>query len=304
MMNLDFYNHLQKYFTSDQLKLKEPMKKHTTFEIGGVADYFIIPTTIEQVIKSIQLSKEYDIPYFILGKGSNLLVSDEGYRGMVIQLYKNFSSIKAEGTFIRAQSGSSLSLIADEALGCNLTGFEFAAGIPGTLGGAVTMNAGAYGGEMKDILAEVTAMDQEGNVIVIPKEELDLGYRTSVIQRKGYIVLEAVVELTLGDKIQIEDKMSELSQARQSKQPLEYASAGSTFKRPEGHFAGKLIMDSGLRGYKVGGAQISDKHCGFVINNGNATAADVIALMNDVSSKVNEKFGVTLEPEVRLLGKF
>lgn len=284
--------------------LQEPMSRHTTFRIGGPADVFLIPESMEDMGEGIRICREENLPYFILGNGSNLLVSDQGYRGVVIQTYKNMAKIQVEGTSIRAQSGASLSAVAAAAREASLEGFEFAAGIPGTLGGAVVMNAGAYGGEMKDVLKEATVLTKEGEIKRIPLEELELGYRTSVVKTAGYIVLEAVISLEKGDQEAIRGRMQELAKKRISKQPLEYPSAGSTFKRPEGYFAGKLIMDAGLRGYQVGGAQVSEKHCGFVINAGNATAQDVCTLMQDVQQKVMEKFGVKLEPEVRFLGDF
>lgn len=283
--------------------MEEAMSSHTTFRIGGPADYFLIPKTVEEVKKILEICKEESLPYFILGNGSNLLVSDKGYRGVILQLFRNMSEIRVEGNRIYAQAGALLSGIAATARNASLTGFEFAGGIPGTLGGAVVMNAGAYGGEMKDVLKEVTVLTKEGEVLTLPVEKLELGYRTSIISKAGYIVLEAVIELMPGELEAIKERMRELTEQRTSKQPLEYPSAGSTFKRPEGYFAGKLIMDSGLRGYQVGGAQVSEKHCGFVINAGNATAADVCQLMKNVSDIVEEKYGVVLEPEVKFLGE-
>lgn len=280
------------------------MDRHTTFRIGGPADYFLIPETPEEIKQILNICRDENIPYFILGNGSNLLVSDAGYRGAIIQVFRNMSGITTEGTKIRASAGALLSAIAAEARNASLTGFEFAGGIPGTLGGAVVMNAGAYGGEMKDVLEEVTVLDGDGNIRTLKAEELELGYRTSAVKKNDYLVLEAVISLKEGDPEAIRARMRELSEQRTSKQPLEYPSAGSTFKRPEGYFAGKLIMDCGLRGYRVGGAEVSQKHCGFVINAGGATAADVRALMQDVTEKVQEKFGVTLEPEVKFLGDF
>ena len=280
------------------------MNRHTSFRIGGPADYFLLPSTAEEVKKILEICKEKELPYFILGNGSNLLVSDEGYCGVIIQLYRNYGGITVEGTDIRAGAGALLSQIASAAKNASLTGFEFAGGIPGTLGGAVVMNAGAYGGEMKDVLKEVTVMTEQGEIMTIPAEKLEMGYRTSLVKKAGYLVLEAVISLKAGDVEEIKAIMKDLTEKRVSKQPLEYPSAGSTFKRPEGYFAGKLIMDAGLRGYQVGGAQVSEKHCGFVINKGNATAADVCGLMKDVQEKVQEQFGVTLEPEVKFLGEF
>ena len=248
--------------------------------------------------------QEEKLPYFILGNGSNLLVSDKGYRGAVIQLWKNVSDIQVEGCLIQAKAGASLAKIAAQALEAGLTGMEFAAGIPGTLGGAVVMNAGAYGGEMKDILKEALVMDGEGRIFTLTKEELKLGYRTSIVKEKGYIVLAAVLELQPGDREEIRKLMEDLKQRRGEKQPLDMPSAGSTFKRPEGYFAGKLIMDAGLRGFSVGGAQVSEKHCGFVVNTGGASASDVLALIREVQKRVREKFGVELETEVKFLGEF
>lgn len=282
----------------------ELMSRHTTFHIGGPADYFLIPESYEQIRDILKFCRERELPYFILGNGSNLLVSDEGYRGVIIQLFRNMGEITVEGTKIRAQAGALLSGIAAAAKNAALTGFEFAGGIPGTLGGAVVMNAGAYGGEMKDVLECVTVLTGDGEILTIPAGELAMGYRTSIVKTAGYLVLEAVISLEEGDAEAIKERMKELTQMRTSKQPLEYPSAGSTFKRPEGYFAGKLIMDSGLRGYRVGGAQVSEKHCGFVINTGDATAKDVRQLMADVRNIVHEKFGVTLEPEVKFLGEF
>ena len=288
----------------EKVRISEPMNRHTTFRIGGPADYFLLPSTAEEVKKILEICKEKELPYFILGNGSNLLVSDEGYCGVIIQLYRNYGGITVEGTNIRAGAGALLSQIASAAKNASLTGFEFAGGIPGTLGGAVVMNAGAYGGEMKDVLKEVTVMTEQGEIMTIPAEKLEMGYRTSLVRKAGYLVLEAVISLKAGDVEEIKAIMKDLTEKRVSKQPLEYPSAGSTFKRPEGYFAGKLIMDAGLRGYQVGGAQVSEKHCGFVINKGNATAADVCELMKDVQEKVQEQFGVTLEPEVKFLGEF
>lgn len=289
---------------NEKVRINEPMNRHTTFRIGGPADYFLLPSSSEEVKGIMEICKEESLQYFILGNGSNLLVSDEGYRGVIIQLYRNYGGLTVEGTEIRAGAGVLLSQIAAAARNESLTGFEFAGGIPGTLGGAVVMNAGAYGGELKDVLKEAVVMDREGNIFTVPVEKLAMGYRTSLVKTAGYLVLEVVISLKKGSQEEIRDTMKDLADRRISKQPLEYPSAGSTFKRPEGYFAGKLIMDAGLRGYQVGGAQVSEKHCGFVINKGNATAADVCRLMADVQAKVQEQFGVTLEPEVKFLGDF
>ena len=295
-----FWNLLGK----DRVLVDEPMKRHTTFRIGGPADFFLLPSTVDEVRGILEICREEELPYFILGNGSNLLVSDKGYRGVIIQLYRNFSNISVEGNEICASSGALLSQIAAAARNASLTGFEFAGGIPGTLGGAVFMNAGAYGGELKDVLKEAVVMTEQGEILTLPVEKLEMGYRTSRIKKAGYLVLEARLVLEQGDMDKIRDITKDLTEKRVSKQPLEYPSAGSTFKRPEGYFAGKLIMDAGLRGYQVGGAQVSEKHCGFVINKGDATAADICQLMRDVSDKVQAQFGVVLEPEVKMIGEF
>lgn len=289
---------------SDNVRLHEPMKKHTTFRIGGPADYYLCPHSTEELQKILQICRENKLEFFILGNGSNLLVSDKGYRGVVIQLWKNFSDIETEDNTITVKAGALLSKVAAEALEESLTGMEFASGIPGTMGGAVMMNAGAYGGEMKDIIREVTVLTREGELLTLSKEEMNFGYRTSVVKEKGYVVISAVLQLRRGDREEIRKVMDELKERRVTKQPLDMPSAGSTFKRPEGYFAGKLIMDAGLRGFSVGGAQISEKHCGFVVNKGDATAADVLGLIGEVQKRVQEKFGVALEPEVKFLGEF
>lgn len=303
-MAQNFYKELAGVLPESRIKTDEPMKQHTTFRTGGPADYFVMPETKEELQETVSLLKRTREPYYIVGNGSNLLISDRGYRGTVIQIYKEMSKITVNGNVIRAQAGALLSRIAGKALESGLTGFEFAAGIPGTLGGACVMNAGAYGGEMKDVLSEVLVLTPEGEFVTLSSEELKFGYRTSVIAKKGYIVLEASVILSKGAEKEIRERMEELRKKRVSKQPLEYPSAGSTFKRPEGYFAGKLIEDAGLRGFRVGGAQVSEKHCGFVINRGDATSAEILELMRQVSAHVEKKFGVALEPEVKRLGEF
>lgn len=303
-MNLVFYNRLMDIIEENRILVEEPMKNHTTFRVGGIADYFVVPKTKEEVKKIVALCREQAMPYYVLGNGSNLLVGDKGYRGVIIQIYKEMNNIQIEGDKIIVQAGALLSRIGSAALEAELSGFEFAAGIPGTMGGAVVMNAGAYGGEMKDVLESVIVLTPEGELLTLSNKELELGYRTSVVAKKNYIVLEATIALQKGEKHAIKARMDELRIQRTTKQPLEYPSAGSTFKRPEGYFAGKLIQDAGLRGFQVGGAQVSEKHCGFVINKENATAADVLELMRQVSAIVKEKFGVELEPEVKRLGEF
>ena len=291
-------------FGNNRVLFDEPMSQHTTFRIGGPADVFVMPENYEQIREVLRLCKEEKLPFFVLGNGSNLLVSDSGYRGVIIQMDRNMEEICLDGEEIHACAGALLSSVAVAARNASLTGFEFAGGIPGTIGGAAVMNAGAYGGELKDVLKEVTVMTREGEILTIPAEKMEMGYRTSIIKTAGYLVLEAVISLKKGDEEKIRAVMKELSERRTEKQPLDYPSAGSTFKRPEGYFAGKLIMDSGLRGYRAGGAQVSEKHCGFVINAGGATAEDVRSLMDHVIRVVREKYGVTLEPEVKFLGDF
>lgn len=304
MIKMNVKEEFEQILGTENVRIDEPMSRHTTFRIGGNADYFLIPHGVEELKEVLALCKRESLPYFILGNGSNLLVSDKGYQGVVIQIFKNWNEISIEGNEITAKAGALLSGIARQAMEAELAGFEFAGGIPGTLGGAVVMNAGAYGGEMKDVLVETTVLTKEGEVLTIPVEKLELGYRTSLVKTRNYMVLEAKIRLEKGNAETIRGIMRELTEKRTSKQPLDFPSAGSTFKRPEGHFAGKLIMDAGLRGYRVGGAQVSEKHCGFVINVGDATAADVRQLMEDVQEKVQEQFGVTLEPEVKFLGEF
>lgn len=304
-MKEDLFNQFCSVLGSDNAERNEPMSKHTTFRVGGPADYYLSPHSTEELKKICRICEENELPYFVIGNGSNLLVSDEGYRGAVIQIYRNMSEIEVEdNTKIRAKAGALLAFVAKTALNHRLTGMEFASGIPGTIGGAVVMNAGAYGGEMKDILEEVTVLTGDGEVKVLSASELELGYRTSIVKKEGYLVLEAVLCLAEGEPAQIQKRMNELKEQRVSKQPLEFPSAGSTFKRPEGYFAGKLIMDAGLAGYQIGGAQVSAKHCGFLINAGNATARDVYRLIRFVQKTVWDKFQVELETEVKMLGRF
>lgn len=302
-MNQNFYDKLNNVIAKDSILIDEPMSRHTTFRVGGPADFFVTPKAKEEVRDVICICKEAGMPYYIIGNGSNLLVSDAGYRGVVVQIYKEMNEVKVEGDLVKAQAGALLSGIAAKALGAELSGFlNLLLEFRGTIGGACVMNAGAYGGEMKDVLESVTVLTGEGKIIELGRNELELGYRTSVIAKKGYIVLGAVLKLERGDGEKIKTYMDELKEKRVTKQPLEYPSAGSTFKRPEGYFAGKLIEDAGLRGFQVGGAQVSEKHCGFVINRDHATAADIMELMRQVQIRVKENSGVDLEPEVKRLG--
>ena len=300
-----FYQKLLRIMPENQVKLKESMDKHTTLHIGGSADYFVTPAGTEEIIEVIRLCNKEGMPFYVMGNGSNLLVSDDGYRGLIMKIAEDYSQewIKEDGTVI-AQAGILLSKLANRIAKHSLTGFEFASGIPGTLGGAVTMNAGAYGGEIKQNLISVKVVDTDGNVLTLRKDELELGYRTSILQKKGYILLEATMKFEHGNQEEIFARMQDLNRQRREKQPLEQFSAGSTFKRPEGYFAGKLISDAGLKGYQIGGAAVSDKHCGFLINKENATAKDFVTLIQEVIRIVHEKYGVTLEPEVRFLGDF
>lgn len=300
---MDLYRELAAVSGEENVLRDEPMSRHTTFRIGGPADYFVTPKDKEEIKKIIKFCREEQVPFYVIGNGSNLLVGDRGYRGVIIQIFKKMSKIEVAGERITAQAGALLSKLAAAALDASLTGVEFASGIPGTLGGALRMNAGAYGGEMKQVVLSADVLTPEGDFITLAVDELEMGYRTSIIAKNDYVVIDAVLQLKKGDKEEIQAQMADLREKRVSKQPLEYGSAGSTFKRPEGYFAGKLIDDAGLRGFRVGDAQVSEKHCGFVINRGNATAAEVLELMRIVEERVEEKFGVRLQPEVRCIGE-
>ncbi len=295
---------LKQLLEEEDVVLGEEMKYHTTFRVGGPAHFFVTPKTEEQLQSVLKLCKETDTPWFILGRGSNLLVSDRGFDGVVIHMQKHWNHYHTEENRIFAQAGAMMSAVSQEALRNGLTGFEFASGIPGTIGGGLRMNAGAYGGEMKQVVLSAKVMDSNGTVLELSKDELELGYRTSTIGRNGYIALSCVIGLQPGDPDCIRSTMEEMNAKRRQKQPLEYGSAGSTFKRPDGYFAGKLIQDAGLKGFSIGDAQVSEKHAGFVINRGNAKAADIMKLCKEVSRRVHEQFGVNLEMEVRRLGKF
>ncbi len=301
---MDFYKELCAAAGEENILLDEPMSRHTTFRIGGPADYFVTPSGAEEIRAVTELCRNRKVPYYITGNGSNLLVGDGGYRGVVIQVFKRMNEIRIEGERIYVQAGALLSKTAAAACEASLAGMEFASGIPGTIGGALRMNAGAYGGEMKEIVERAEVLTAEGETLTLSVEELGMGYRTSVIAKNDYVALAAVLKLHKGSREEIRGRMEELKRKRVEKQPLEYGSAGSTFKRPEGYFAGKLIEDAGLRGYRVGDAQVSEKHCGFVINRGSATAAEVTKLMNDVMERVRENSGVQLEPEVKRIGEF
>lgn len=298
------YDYIKTVIPRERIIFHEPMSKHTTFRVGGEAECFITIQSEEELGKLIPYLNQIEQDYFILGNGSNLLVGDKGYRGIVIKLGEGMNRITVEGDHIYVQAGALLSRTAAVARDAELSGMEFAAGIPGSIGGGVVMNAGAYDGEMKQITESVKVMDQEGRILVLDNDTMEFGYRTSIIKNRPFIVLEVVLRMRPGKKDDIQAKMDELMAKRRSRQPLNYPSAGSTFKRPEGYFAGKLIMDAGMRGYRIGDAQVSDKHCGFIVNIGNASAADVREVIEEVQEKVKERFHVRLEPEVIFLGDF
>ena len=280
----------------------ENMANHTTFKCGGNASLYIAPNSTDELVKVLEVLRNEDYPYMVIGNGSNLLVKDTGYDGAIVEVDKKISEIDVRGEEIIVEAGAKLSKVATIAMENDLAGFEFAHGIPGNMGGAVVMNAGAYGGEMKDVLKWVKVVDQNGEIKTLENEELELGYRTSRVMKEKMIVLEACIKLELGVMGDIAEVMALLMSKRKASQPLEYPSAGSTFKRPEGYFAGKLVQDAGMKGYRVGDAMVSDKHSGFVINCGNATATEVIQVIKDVQAKVKDDFGVDLEPEVRIIG--
>lgn len=298
-----FFIQLKECAGKSEIRLNESMDKHTTFRVGGEADIFINVADASDASAIIKCLSITGNEYYILGRGSNILVGDKGYRGTILCL-NEMDKIEVDGETIKAGAGVSLAKLASAAKNESLTGLEFASGIPGSLGGAVFMNAGAYGGEMAQVIVSVDVMDENGNIFSMSNEELHFGYRDSILKHQKLICLGATMRLQKGDEARIADRMKELAIARKEKQPLEYPSAGSTFKRPEGYFAGKLIMDAGLSGYTIGGAQVSRKHCGFIINAGNATAADIKDLIDETREKVKERFGVTLEPEVCFLGDF
>ena len=287
----------------ENVKTNEPMKNHTSFKIGGPADFFVTPCSVYSLCEVIKLCNNEKLPIFIMGNGTNLLVSDKGIRGVVVKIYDNLSDFHVKEDCIEAYGGILLSKLSDIALENGLTGFEFASGIPGTLGGAVAMNAGAYGGEMKDVVVETEYIDKEGNIKIVRGEEHQFGYRTSFIQKQSGIAVKSLIKLKKGDKSSIKALIDDLTARRRDKQPLEMPSAGSVFKRPEGYFAGKLIEDCGLRGYSIGDAQVSEKHCGFIVNKGNATAKDILDLIRHIQKTVKDKFSVDLQTEVRIVGE-
>ena len=303
-MKPDTTEELKSVTAAGNIKTFEDMGKHTTFRAGGRANVFVTPQSTREAADIVRLLLAQKCEYTVIGNGSNLLVSDKGYEGCIVCMGSPVGNINVSGNVITAGAGALLSKVANAAYESGLTGLEFASGIPGTLGGAVVMNAGAYGGEMKDVIESVTLLDAAtGETVIFTGEEMRFGYRTSVVKNHPFIVLEAKIRLDAGSKADIKEMMDELARRRKEKQPLEFASAGSTFKRPEGYFAGKLIEDAGLKGCSVGGAKVSEKHSGFVINSGGATASDIIELIKKIRLTVNEKFGVMLEPEVVILGE-
>ncbi len=305
---MDFEIKLNDIFGKDNVRLQESMAEHTSFRIGGPADYYVTPQDPESLAQGIALCVEENVPYYIVGNGTNLLIADRGFRGVIFQILRTMDSItcrEEDGVLLLfAQAGALLSRAARTVAEKGYAGFEFAAGIPGTIGGAVMMNAGAYGGEIGDHLLYVDVLDEKGQTLRLTLPELAFGYRRSIVMDKGYIVLDVCMSFEKGDPDAVMQRVEELSGKRKSSQPLDYPSAGSTFKRPEGYFAGKLIQDCGLKGLTVGGAQVSEKHAGFVINIGGATAADVRELIRQVQERVKDQFGVLLEPEIRMIGEF
>ena len=299
-----FFDYLKTLIPEDRILRNELMSKHTTFRVGGPADFFITPRDTEELSALIRYLNLVEREYMIVGNGSNLLVGDHGYRGVIVHLGENFKKVEVNGDTITAGGSALLSAVAEAAYREGLTGFEFAAGIPGTVGGAMVMNAGAYGSEMGDVVVSVDLLTPDGEIVTRSVSEMEFAYRKSILQRDRSTVIGAVFSLKKGDQTEIRSRMNELMEMRRSKQPLNFPSAGSTFKRPEGFFAGKLIMDAGLGGYMIGGARVSEKHCGFVVNAGNATAADILDLIREVQEKVQVRFGVRLEPEVRIVGEF
>ena len=298
------YDYIKTIIPRERILFHEPMSKYTTFRVGGEAECILVVQNEDELARLIPYLNQIEQEYFILGNGSNLLVGDKGYRGMVVKFGEEMEQIQVEGTRVTVKAGAFLSKVAMTAKQHSLTGLEFAAGIPGSIGGGIVMNAGAYEGEMKQVVESVRVMDRDGQILTLDNDTMEFGYRTSIIKNRPFIVVEVVLQLAEGDQEKIAAKMEELAVLRRSKQPLEYASAGSTFKRPEGYYAGKLIMDAGMRGYRIGGAQVSDKHCGFIVNTGKATAADIKEVIEEVQERVKERFHVMLEPEIVFLGDF
>ncbi len=286
------------------MKLQEDMKKHTTFRIGGPAEVFVDVVSVSVLTELVAYFSKVSQEYYVVGKGSNLLVGDKGYEGVILHVGNQMSAIERNGNLVTVEAGAGLPQVANFAISEGLSGLEFAAGIPGSMGGAIVMNAGAYGSEMKNVVKSVTVLNAQGEEMELDNETMEFGYRTSIIKNRPFLVTKVVLELKEGDSKASREEADSYLASRKEKQPLEFPSAGSTFKRPEGYFAGKLIMDAGLRGFRIGDAQISEKHCGFVVNIGNATAEDVREVMDEATRRVKEHFSVELEPEVIFLGDF
>ncbi len=302
MQEIDIYGKLIAIYPQSAISKNVSMEEYTSMRVGGKADFMVQPDSIEDIQKGVSYLTSLNIPFLVMGNGSNLIFSDSGYRGVIIKIGSGFSKVEVNDTIITAEAGASLAYVANVALDNSLSGMEFASGIPGTIGGAACMNAGAYDGEMKQVIVETLCIDNHGNYITLRDEEHNFSYRHSRIQDEKLICLKVKLQLKKGEKNEIQAKMNELNARRREKQPLTFPSAGSIFKRPPDAFAGKLIDDCGLRGYKIGGAQISDKHCGFIINTGNATTADVVSLIKHVQNTVYKKFGKQLELEVKIIG--
>jgi UDP-N-acetylmuramate dehydrogenase len=294
---------IEKIAGQENVKLDEPMKNHTSFKVGGPADILVTPVSVSQLSQILKLCKNKSVPVFVMGNGTNLIVRDKGIRGVVVKIFDNLNQFTVKDDIITAYAGILLSRVSTIAYENGLTGLEFACGIPGTLGGAVAMNAGAYGGEMKDVVVETEYMDKDGEIRVVRDDGHQFGYRTSFIQKNSGIVIKTSMKLKKGNKEEIKALMDDLTQRRQEKQPLEMPSAGSIFKRPEGYFAGKLIEDCGLRGHRIGGAEVSQKHCGFIVNTGDAKAKDILDLIEYIRNTVKMKFGVDMQTEVRIVGE-
>lgn len=294
---------LENLMPAERIKYQEPMRDHTTFHIGGPADVLVMPESVAEVISVIEWARKQGLPYLVIGAGSNLLVRDGGFRGLVVKLGDNFNRIEFNGIEVKAQAGVKVSHLAAMAAEQGLGGLEFSEGIPGSLGGAVHMNAGAYGGEFSQVVTSVTVLNEAGELLALKKSELEFGYRSSIIQRLRYVVLEVELELHPEEPHLIKERMQELSRQRKERQPLEFPSAGSVFKRPPGRFVGPMIDELGLKGYRVGDAEVSSKHAGFIVNRGQATARDVLALVSFIQQRVKEKYGVDLETEFLIIGE-
>jgi len=302
---LDKYKNVISALEPHKIRFNEAMKNHTTFKIGGPADLLVLPESIDDLQNIINICKKDNLNYIVIGMGSNILVSDAGYRGVVIKLARQLKKYQINSETIESEAGIRLAELAKQAAASALSGLEFAEGIPGSLGGGIFMNAGAYGAEMQDVISEVKAINPEdGSVHIFNKKALDFGYRRSVFQKNGFIIYSAKLVLKKRNPDEIYALMKTYSSLRREKQPLEYPSAGSTFKRPEGHYVGPMIEALGLKGFAIGDAQVSEKHAGFIINRGNATAQDVISLIKYIQQKVYEKYEVKLEPELRFVGQF